>query len=286
MNIIKTAVAFSPSHITGLFQIFEKGSTGAGLNTEQGARTQVSLIESKIPNVLIKINDQEVSNAQVSKEVISSYLDFIGTNSLLVEHEIMAPIGYGLGMSGAGAYSLSLALNQIFLNPYTPQEVMEVAKYSEIKSGTGLGDVVAQQFPGIMMGEKPYPSTSVRIIDHNDASVVCGFFAPIDTKSIIRNQSWKDKINQIGGECMEELEKQPTLNNFIKLSRHFSIETGLASDQIKKVIEEIPNSSMAMLGQTIFILTNSPKESEAQLRKYTDRVSVSSISPVGARVIE
>lgn len=285
MNKIVTATAFSPSHITGLFQIFEKGSTGAGLNTDQGARTTVSLIESSIPTICIKINGLEVSDASVSKEVISSYSDFITSHSVHVDHEIMAPIGYGLGMSGAGAYSLSLALNKVTGFPYSETEVMEIAKFAEIKSGTGLGDVVAQQFPGIMMGEKPYPSTTIRLIDHDNSSVVCGFFAPIDTKSIIRNSSWKDTINRIGGECMERLEKDPSLKNFIEQSRYFSLETKLASDQIKKVMLEIPNASMAMLGQTVFVVTNQAESTVAMLEKYTNRVSVSKISDRGAHVI-
>ena len=284
-NIIETK-AFSPSHITGLFQIFKNGSTGAGLNTIEGAISKVTLLDDNKNNLLIKINDEESKEAIVSNKVVSSYSDYIQNKSLVIEHQIMAPIGYGLGMSGAGSYSLSIALNKALGSPLNNNQVMEVAKYSEIQSGTGLGDVVAQQFPGIMMGLKPYPSTEVKQISYNNEKVICGYFAPLETAKYIRSENWIEKINKIGGECMGELEKSPTLENFIKLSRYFSFETGLANDTIKKVMNDIPNSSMAMLGQTIFVISEKYEEIKKELLKFTDRVSISEISKTGATIIE
>jgi pantoate kinase len=278
--------AFAPSHITGFFQIFSNGSTGAGLNTDAGAYTTVTLFQEKKEDLKIFFNDEFADNAEVSLRVVNAYSDYLKDYSLEVRHEILSPIGYGLGMSGAGALSLSIALNNALKLPFSDKECMEVAKFAEIQSGTGLGDVVAQQFSGIMMGLPPFPSEQVKEIPNDGESVICGFFEPIDTGKIIRNSEWKDKINTVGAICMEKLVSDFTLDNFLKLSREFTFETGLASPQLLEVLKEIPESSMAMLGQTVFMLSKNVEKDLQRVSRYTNRVSVSKISTSGAHFIE
>ena len=85
---------------------------------------------------------------------------------------------------------------------------------------------------------------------------------------------------------MDKLTLEFSLENFIKLSREFTLETGLASDNLKRVLEEIPQSSMAMLGQTVFMLSTDVENDSKRIRKYTDRISISKLSPTGAHVIK
>ena len=282
MEKILTASAFSPSHITGFFRIFPNGSTGAGLNTDQGVKSRVRLITDGKGTLKIFINGAFNENAKVSVRVVNGYADYIRDSSLEIQHSILSPIGYGLGMSGAGALSLSIALNNVLGQPLDVLKCMEIARISEIQSGTGLGDVVAQQFSGVMMGMPPYPSESVKEIPHSGEKVICGFFAPIETGKIIRDESWKEKINSIGAECMEELSRNFTLEEFVRLSRYFTFETGLASEELNKVLTAMPNSSMAMLGQTVFILSKDVESVVKQLSEFTNRISISDISSSGA----
>ena len=51
---------------------------------------------------------------------------------------------------------------------------------------------------------------------------------------------------------------------------------------IKKIIQEMPNASMAMLGETIFVATNEPKETEMRLKKLCKRTLIAKIAENGA----
>ncbi len=282
--MLTEASAFAPSHITGFFQIFPNGSTGAGLNTALGATSVVRLHRGEGAELGIAING-ELSDAPVSRRVIEKFRPLIPAGRLEVEHEIGYPIGYGMGMSGAGAFSLALAINALLDSPRSASECMELAVSAEIESGTGLGDVVAQQFAGIMIGLEPYPSRTVEIIPSAAKWVVCAFFEPLETKKIIRDERWKELINRIGGECMRDLLREKSVANFMHLSRRFTLETGLANETVREVLEAVPESSMAMLGQTAFAVTDDPEALTKRFSSFTDDIIVSALAEHGARVL-
>ena len=288
-NVVRSERAFAPAHITGFFQIFPNGSTGAGLNLADGVITTVHLLDrsscnDSVSGHSVSING-EPSEAPVSRRVLSQFVDQDFTQAILVEHQISFPIGYGMGMSGAGSFSLALALNQVLSRGLSSKECMEIAKSAEISCGTGLGDVVAQQFKGLMIGLPPYPSEQIEEIPCNARGVVCGFFDALDTGTIIRDSEWKERINQIGEHCMRALSADLSFENFVNLSRLFSLETGLASREVTRVLEEVPSSSMAMLGQTVFAVTDDVDSMRDTFLRYTDRVAVSTLSESGAKVV-
>ncbi len=283
------ASACAPSHLTGFFQIFDNGSTGAGLNTADGAITEVEIGEEAWVEPSIAINGDD-SEAPVSRRVIEKFRPQfsaagVAMGSLKIRHRIRYPIGYGLGMSGAGAFSLALALNELLEHGLSYSECMELAVLAEIESGTGLGDVVAQQFTGVMIGMPPYPSRSVELLPHQNEKVVCAFFEPLDTGKIIRDADCKKRINQAGARAMAALLAERTLTHFMGLCRAFTFETGLASPQLQEVLQAVPESSMAMLGQTAFALTNDYRRIEAEFRRFTNRVVVSELASFPARVL-
>ena len=278
------AKAFAPSHITGFFQIFKNGSTGAGLNTDDGAITEVEIRESNSFAVEVSINGQ-ISEAPVSKSVIEKFRSKLPPGILHVSHQIAYPIGYGMGMSGAGAFSLSLALNSLCEAPFSASETMELAVRAEIESGTGLGDVVAQQFHGVMIGLEPYPSRTAQILPSKKDWVVCAFFEPLETKSIIRSADWVERINMIGAACMRELLLDRTVEHFMELSRKFTRETGLANEQVLAVLDRVPGSSMAMLGQTVFLFADDPEEGKKLLAPFTSDIIASKLAGTGAHVL-
>lgn len=283
-KVVSVASATAPGHITGLFQIFSNGSTGAGLNPELGAHTKVYVLASNTSDEIFL--NGEPSDARVSKTVLDAFAEYREGKSLRVEHQIDYPIGFGMGMSGAGAYSLSLALNQALGAGLDPHQCMLIAKESEIRCGTGLGDVVAQQFPGVMMGLPPYPSTEVAYIEGPESYVACAFFEALSTESIIRSPHWVERINRVGEYCMAELSKNCTRSTFMELSRHFALETELPSEQVKAVMQAVPQCSMAMLGQTVFLLCNSVAEGIGLLEPFSEHIIVSKIAERGAYVHE
>jgi pantoate kinase len=282
---VLSSAAFAPSHITGFFKIYPNGSTGAGLNTNAGATTRILYEPQASKKQLVITINNKATQTPVSDKVVASFDPYFESGALSIEHQLEYPPGYGMGMSGAGAFSLALALNDILAANLTYDECMEIAAAAEIASGTGLGDVIAQKYHGVMIGLPPYPSREVEIIPSEQTFVACGFFEPLKTESIIRSEKWKDRINEVGEECMHELSKERTISKFIALSRHFSLETKLASSQVKRVMKDLPGSTMAMLGQTVFILAETEEEAQEALSHHCKDIHVSQLAKTGARLL-
>ena len=278
------ARAYGPSHVTGFFKIYANGSTGAGFNLEEGMRTRVETGKGGGETVLI---NGKTDAAPVSRNVIRKFRALTGFRGRVrVGHETRVPIGFGLGMSGAGAYSLALALNQALRAGLDARGVLRQAFDAEIEEGTGLGTVIADQGRGLLLGLPPYPSRKARELKSGWRHAVVGFFHPIRTKSIIRSRQWKEKINEAGERALKKFRREPTAKRFVECARRFTFETGLASRQVERVMEEVPGTSMAMLGETVFGLTSRPAELRQQLQAYTERVLVSGFNRWPARVVK
>ena len=90
----------------------------------------------------------------------------------------------------------------------------------------------------------------------------------------------KRQINKAGREAMKELVRKPSLDNFMRVSRKFSLHSGLISDKCRDAIEAVEAeggvASAAMIGDTVFVVG----DSEA-LEEFGE-VRESRISVVGA----
>ncbi|MDO8634375.1 MAG: hypothetical protein Q7K34_03745 [archaeon] len=265
--------------------IFPNGSTGAGISLEEGMTTKVSVKQSTKTRIEIKINGEKTS-AVTSGKVVQKYLQIAGKNhEVAVQHSTRVPIGFGLGASGAGALSLSIALNEALKTGLAKNEVLEISKQAEIEAGTGLGDVVAEQFPGLLVGLPPFPSTRGETIPSKKKFVVCGFFGPIKTKSVITNPVFKESINNAGEYCMGKILGKKTAERFTWLSRFFTLSSGLATREVLRVMEKIPGTAQSMLGNTAFTLTDKPREVKEQLAKYCGNILVTKIASKGAHLL-
>lgn len=265
----RVATTFSPSHVTGLFQICDqpkdplfKGSRGAGVSLTKGVKTTVHVQKSVKPSIQVKVNGEVTESAEVSKSVANTFLSLAKANyRILVEHEVEVPIGCGLGSSGAGALSLALALNEALDLQLSRVEAAQAAHVVEVKCKTGLGTVIAETFGGVEIRVKPGAPGVGEIkpieVDDNYA-VVCLCFGPISTKKVLTDPKIRKEISKFGGRLVDELIKQPRLHNFIEFSRRFAESTGLISEKVRKVITEADRHgitcSMAMLGDTVFSL--------------------------------
>ncbi len=275
------ARAWAPAHITAFFMIFENGSTGAGINLADGVETEVCLGKGN----RILINGKR-KTARTSEKVIAKYREIKEEKfEACVEHRCGLPIGCGFGLSGAGAFSLSLALNEELGTGLSYGECAEVARLSEIEEGTGLGDVIAQKYGGLLIGEQPYPSKEAGRIDINEKYVVGATFGKIDTGEIIGDEGWKEKINSIGLGCMKRFRAERTKENFVALAREFSVESGLADGEIRKVLDEVKGASMAMLGRSVFVLSSSPEREKKLLESHFESVYISEIADGGAKLL-
>ncbi len=277
--------AYSPSHISGFFEICDnknplyKGSVGCGLVLDSGCVTEVSLTNQ----IKIEINGVE-EDANTTKYVLDN---LAGESKITVSTDFEVPIGCGFGASGAGALSTAIALNELLSLNMTLNEVVQIAHRAEVKNNTGLGDVIAEAYGGIVIRKKPGPP-GIGVIDGiplREEKISYVVLGKKLTKTILEegNAEIKRRINEFGREALKELMRKPTLEHFMLVSRNFSRQIEIISDKCRDAIEAVAAegkvASVAMLGDTVFVIG----DSEA-LSSFGE-VKESKLSNSGAKII-
>ncbi len=304
-DAVRTAKAFVPGHVTGIFRIFDEyddplrcGSTGAGFSVTIGTATSVSVMEHPSLEITTNYNKQHV-DAKVTKTVVQRLTEeYERTLKVHVEHESSLLSGAGFGASGAGALGTALALSHLIDSDIKYEKAAEFAHIAEIENHTGLGDVLAQTVGGIEVRvEAGGPGVGkIRDILYLDSlrAVLAG--APgLKTADVLTNPETRDQINTIGDHLVERIIANPTIETFVDCSRAFSDEVGLKTHRVKDALDELEraglvDSSMVMLGDSVFCLCEENDSYIAQriLSKYweSNQVSVSKIAPDGGRLLK
>jgi pantoate kinase len=257
--------AFVPSHITGFFAArrhddpMKAGSIGCGLTLALGATTTVE----KADKTEIFLSG-EISEAPVSRYVV----DRLARSPVRVDTHLDMPQGSGFGASGAGALGCAYALNYLFDLGLMANQAAAVAHTSEVANRTGLGDVIAQNTGGLVVRLKPGAPGIGKVdriavpplrIDY----VIKG---PISTKDVLSDPSVMKRIDHAGKVAVKELLARPTLKEFMRLSRRFAGQTGLASEWALDAMEAVEAkggmASMVMLGDAVFAIDGAEALSE------------------------
>jgi len=281
--------AYSPSHITGIFAICDdrnplyKGSIGCGIVLEAGCVTEVSVDDMR-PGIRIEIEGVEGGEASTTEYVCRR---MAGEYPIRVSSRFEVPIGAGFGASGAGALSTALALNARLSLGMTLNEVAQIAHLAEVENNTGLGDVIAETYGGVVIRKKPGPPgigmVDKIILPPEEVKISYVTFGVKATREILRDASIIRSVNEAGRAALKELLKKPDLDTFMRAARDFSLQTGLMSERCRDAIEAVAAegkvASVAMLGETVFV----PGDSEA-LHEFGE-VRQSRISYSGARII-
>lgn len=284
----KLARVWVPAHITGFFAAARReeprlsGSIGAGLCLSLGATTSAEPAP-ELGRTEILLNGA-ASEAPVSRFVAGRLAGDRGPVRLKTDLEM--PFGAGFGASGAGALGAAYALNSCFDLGLTADQAAAVAHEAEVTLRTGLGDVIAQNCGGLVVRLQPgAPGTG--IIDRIPVSPIPISYVvrgPISTKDVLSDARAMKAVNAAGEEALKELLKKPTFANFMRLSRCFTLESGLASDWALQAIEAVEAAggaaSMIMLGDAVFAWGG---ESERALKDFGE-VHTTTISQRGANL--
>jgi pantoate kinase len=264
--------AFAPGHVTGFFaidtqssDIQKQGSLGAGFSLDLGTITTVE--DSKNNN--IKLNPESGSDPVVSRRVLELMRQEFGQSSpLRITHDIQIPQGSGFGTSGAGAYSLALALEHHWNTDGTPESAAALAHQAEVENRTGLGTVAGQWQGGFEIRIKPGAPLATRVIgfdSQKDLLALFVVFGPLPTKAKLADPILRKKINQKGLQLVSELQDSPSLANFLSMSRSFAEAVGLISPAIRSVFDIFDQntivSSQLMFGDGLFALLD-PEEAK------------------------
>jgi len=288
--------AFSPCNITGFFRIHDSGrnplrvgSTGAAVALATGVTTRVSLRRTRHPNIVARFNGQRLADEAVSNEVARRYLELDGRSwQVRISHECRFPSGHGYGTSGAGALSLSLALNDLMGLSFSMPEAAQIAHLCEIQCKTGLGTVVSVFSGGLTVRTVPGAPEfgQVRKLTLPPSlRIVSGSFGPISTRRVLANHYLKETINACGRTLVEKFLRDASYFNFMRMSRKFSDCVGLISSRLRRAMNALDSSgfscSMMMLGESLFCLL--PREDVARVEGIFRRHQLAPTSSLVAR---
>jgi pantoate kinase len=278
-----SAKAFSPGHITGFFIIRDevddplyKGSLGAGFSITGGVSSEVQLSTTaearksgirslwECPMYRNGKRDKELEVSKKLIEIFEAEGAFLkpggeGLTPLRIDHRVAIPEGCGFGSSGAGALSLSLALNQALGKPYTEQEAAAIAHRAEIACKTGLGTVIGEFYGGFEIRTAAGAPGHGRIESiplEKELFLLFLVFTRIPTSTQLSNPETRETINSVGEALLAQIRKDPTIDTFFSLSRSFSNSLGLITPEVERNFarfdrEGIP-SAMLMFGNGLY----------------------------------
>jgi pantoate kinase len=185
-------------------------------------------------------------------------VEMLAPSPVRVETELSMPEGSGFGASGAGALSSAYAINGAFDLALTANAVGEAAHRAEVASGTGLGDVIAQNAGGLVVRlSAGAPGVgSVDRIPVPPLRIGCIVRGPLSTEEVLSDPGVMRGVNREGERALKELLRMPTLDRFVSLSWEFARRSGLAKDWMEEAVEAVEASggvaSMVMLGDAVF----------------------------------
>lgn len=302
---MKVAEAFSPCHITGFFQIFNRskdplyvGSRGSGFSIKEGVKTTVKVERDLKSSYQIKINDVP-TGFEVSEHLLNMYIsrfEDIKNFRILVDHKVNVPIGAGFGTSGAAALGLSLALNDLFDLGMSRVEAAQLAHIAEVECKTGLGTVIAETYGGFEIRVKagaPGVGEIIQVPVPRDNVAFCLIFGPLSTKSLLTDNDVCRRINMLGGKLVDEIVKDPNYSNFMKFSRMFADHVGIMSSEVRKIFKIMDESdfimSMPMFGDGVFTICRDDLVKDVlgilDDHKFNGKIVLSEIDFDGARIL-
>jgi pantoate kinase len=137
-----------------------------------------------------------------------------------------------------------------------------IAHAAEVTCHTGLGDVGAQNFGGLVIGVRPGPppwGKWRRIRTPKDVKVVCCTLGTISTSRLLREADFCERVKALGISAMRKLLRDPTPANFMEVSSEFSEKLGLMDDELRSLIEAAEDAgalgaSQIMIGRAVFAL--------------------------------
>jgi pantoate kinase len=267
---MRMARAYSPAGLSGLFSThtepedpYRKGARGAGIALSKGAWVTVEVEESDRQSLECYLNGARAELGLV-RRLLRRILPRSGIDrsfKVVVRQEVDVPVGGGLGTSGACALATALALAKALDARMSYYELAREAHVAEIEEGTGLGTISGLVAGGIVMVLEPgapgYDRVD-RVLADPGLLVVVGFFGPIDKREALSRADLR-VVDRLGLEALARLEREPTVEAFIRECKWFAERSGYMSGRVKAGVEAAERAgalgaSQAMIGETVFAL--------------------------------
>lgn len=302
---ISISKAYSPGHVTGFFEPhsavenpdddLQKGSKGVGFCIDSGITTTVRIFDGDYASYDIAVSDFRSGRNEVSKWIIHHFLKLVDKPlHISVTHNSDIPIGFGLGASGAGALSLSYALNDALELGMTKESAAQIAHKAEIVCKTGLGTVMSEFVGGFDIrtasGAPGIGSVTKIPVANYTAVILC--IAPISTKLILSSDENRQLLAKLGSTAMQSFIGTPTVDNFLSISYDFSNSIQFIDNRCRLGMKRLRSAGfgcgVALFGETIFTLVPCELAREAKqcLKNLSGTLIECDINTAGAMVLK
>jgi pantoate kinase len=236
--MVRTAVAFSPGHISGYFRRVEgsepstTGSIGAGVVISEGVRSTVE----EARETSIRVVRQ--GHATAGSPPVEYALERLGV-AARVTTECRLPIGAGFGLSAAA-----------LLATLSADEVAAYAHEAEVLHRTGLGDVAASRAGGVVCRTGAGIHAEITRI-YPEEPLYAVSLGALPTASVLSSD---EAMARIAAAYPDRCPRD--LPDFCRLSRGFAERSGLVAPEVRRVLDAcdaagVP-ASMTMLGNGVF----------------------------------
>lgn len=250
----RQATAFVPGHVTGFFsvhrteQAVDSGSRGGGITTADGVTVRVT---DESDRAITYQAPGAAGAVETDIEPVATVVDELGITAEVTITSSL-PMGAGFGISGAASLGTALAGGVVAEESWTERELRELAHVAEVRASTGLGDVVAQAYGGMPLRLDPGAHGDLDGIPGCGRIEYCSF-GEYSTKEVLTGDT--STITEAGEDALASVVESPSLDQFFSASRAFAEKTGLLTDRLREVIENVDDAggqaTMAMLGETV-----------------------------------
>jgi pantoate kinase len=303
--------AFSPSGISSFFEICDRtadgrlltdpekiGARGGGFGLEKGVLTEVRVAKADYNSARVVINGSLAPEAETTRTVVNMLLQKVYEKySVVVNHNVLIPIGAGFGSSAGGALTTGLALSKALGLNLTFNQIGKIAHVAEVRCRTGLGTVGPLMLGGCIITLEP-GAPGIAVIDRiplsSDYVVVVGVFGPIPTQQVLSLPEKRLAINKWGKVTFEKILDEPSLENFLFCCREFAEKTGFMTDHLRKLTKLADDAgaigaAQNMVGEAIHAVTtleNAARVTQAFMEVLPqEKIITAKIDFQGARLL-
>lgn len=230
-----------PLHITGFFvphfseNLLFSGSSGAGLVIVPGLNCICQFLDKKRVKTEILYNGAKTNIKPIEKLLKLSNFN----KEVFIRISSPVPLGVGYGASAASTLAVSLALCRV--TGESKLKAAKLAHLAEVKSLTGLGDVIAI-FSGKDLEVRIKPGApGVGIVKSfsqaKNLRIITADLKKAETKKMLKSIS--PEMIRFSQNLLKKFIKNPNLDNFFEYSQLFAKEIGWADENFFKKLEPI-----------------------------------------------
>lgn len=199
----------------------------------------------------------------------------------------LSPAPLGVGAAVSGSLALALAYAHLYLRGarFTINDVGMLAHRIEVETGGGLGDVICQVTGGgLVVRRKPGPpgvGEAIAVPTEN-VEVTLGVLARRLTTREMLN-TYMSKFVDVGTKIYREFISRPSLSNFLKLSKDFSLLVGFVTrDDINAIDRAIEGLAGSVLGyflkKSLLVVVHRPGVA-SEVRRAIERFCAFTLPP-------